>query len=291
MDKGFLAIKETHIAPPQSKPIRLQEYAVGIFKTANTKSAIKKAIKKEILLVNDAPTTTARLILGGEKLELLAAEKQTSRKVFNVQLDVVYEDDYLAVINKPAGLLVSGNSFKTVDNALENVLTSSSQFDTVRPRPVHRLDFPTTGLLLIGKTQSGIQHLNQLFESKDIQKKYHAVTIGKMAHSGHIQFAVDNKHAETFYKTISTVASKRFSFLNLVELTPSTGRRHQLRKHLSEIGHPILGDQNYGQENLILKGKGLYLHASRLSFVHPFTKDDLTIQSPLPKRFLKIFPQ
>ncbi|MFY0631604.1 MAG: RluA family pseudouridine synthase [Flavobacteriaceae bacterium] len=284
-----MKILETHIVPTQEATIRIQEYAVGIFKTVATKSAIKKAIKKELILVNGLPNSTATIIVGGETITLLGSEEETTQPKLILQLDVVYEDDYLAVINKPAGILVSGNKFKTVDNALMQNLTKSSQSGAVRPRPVHRLDYPTTGLLLIGKTSASIQELNQLFETKKIQKTYHAITIGKMNTEGTINQSVDEKESESIYKVITSVPSNRFDTLNLVQLFPKTGRRHQLRKHLSGIGNPILGDQEYGISDLILKGKGLYLHASSLAFVHPFTQEPMTIESELPKRFLKIF--
>jgi len=284
-----LKILETHIVPHQKNPIRIQEYAVGIFKTVATKSAIKKAIKKELILVNDEPTSTAKIIIGEEKITLIDHGEKSTQKQLILKLSVLYEDDYLAVIEKPAGILVSGNKFKTIDNALQQNLQRSIQSDAVRPRAVHRLDYPTTGVLLIGKTSSSIQALNQLFENKKIEKIYHAITIGKLEPEGRIQFEVDEKQSESIYKVIATVSSKRFSKLNLVKLSPKTGRRHQLRKHLSAIGNPILGDQEYGKEELILKGKGLYLHASRLDFIHPFKMEHLEINSPIPLKFKKIF--
>ena len=174
---------------------------------------------------------------------------------------------------------------------MEQNINKSNQCDAVKPRPVHRLDYPTTGLLLIGKTSSSIQLLNQLFEHKKIKKIYHAITIGKMNSDGFILSKVNRKEAKSSYKTIHTVKSERFEFLNLVKLSPKTGRRHQLRVHLLSIGNPILGDQKYGIESLILKGKGLYLHASQLDFIHPFTKENLTLTSALPKKFNLITKQ
>ena len=281
---------ETHIAKKQKEPIRIQEYAVGIFKTTTTRSAVKKAIKKNLIFVNNSPTTTAKIIVGGEKITLFAPEERTT-KPLKLKLSVIFEDNYLAVIEKPAGILVSGNTFKTIDNALEQNINKSNQPDAVKPRPVHRLDYPTTGLLLIGKTSSSIQLLNQLFEHKKIKKIYHAITIGKMNSDGFILSKVNRKEAKSSYKTIHTVKSDRFEFLNLVKLSPKTGRRHQLRVHLLSIGNPILGDQKYGIESLILKGKGLYLHASQLDFIHPFTKENLTLTSALPKKFNLITKQ
>ncbi len=234
--------------------------------------------------------TTAKIIVGGEKITLFSSEIKTTTKPLKLKLSVVFEDDYLAVIEKPPGILVSGNTFKTIDNALQQNLQKSKQPDAVRPRPVHRLDYPTTGVLLIGKTSSSILALNKLFENKEIKKIYHAITIGKMNSKGYIKTDVDEKPATSNYNTIHTVKSKRFEFLNLVELLPETGRRHQLRNHLLSIGNPILGDQEYGIESLILKGKGLYLHASQLEFIHPFSGKKLSIKSTIPIKFKKIIP-
>jgi 23S rRNA pseudouridine1911/1915/1917 synthase len=283
-----VCILESHIAKKQKEQIRIQEYAVGIFNTVPTKSGIKKAIKKKLILVNGLPTSTARIIIGGEKITLLNPKNKPLRKSLILRLAITFEDDYLAIIEKPPGILVNGNKFKTIDNALQQNLKKSSQIDAVRPRPIHRLDYPTSGLLLIGKTSSNIRELNQLFEHKKIKKKYYAITIGKMNLKGAIKTYINKKTAITNYKTIQSVKSNRFEFLNLVELSPRTGRRHQLRIHLSSIGNPILGDQEYGIKSLILKGKGLYLHASQLDFTHPITKDKLSITSNLPKKFKMI---
>jgi 23S rRNA pseudouridine1911/1915/1917 synthase len=283
-----VCILESHIAKKQKEQIRIQEYAVGIFNTVPTKSGIKKAIKKKLILVNGLPTSTARIIIGGEKITLLNPKNKPLRKSLILRLAITFEDDYLAIIEKPPGILVNGNKFKTIDNALQQNLKKSSQIDAVRPRPIHRLDYPTSGLLLIGKTSSTIRALNQLFENKKIKKKYYAITIGKMNLKGAIKTYINKKTAITNYKTIQSVKSNRFEFLNLVELSPRTGRRHQLRIHLSSIGNPILGDQEYGIKSLILKGKGLYLHASQLDFTHPITKDKLSITSNLPKKFKMI---
>lgn len=204
-------------------------------------------------------------------------------------LKVIFEDDHLAIIHKPAGILVSGNSFKTIANALEQNLKPSTLPDATKPQPVHRLDYATTGILLVGKTSCSIRALNKLFEDKKIKKTYYAVTIGKMNYDGEITIDIDSKSSLSQYKVIHSIASKRFNTLNLVKLAPKTGRRHQLRKHLSGIGNPILGDSIYGTENLILKGKGLYLHAFSLSFIHPFTNKAVYFTAEFTKRFQKLF--
>ena len=277
----------SHKVPKLEKPIRLQEYGVGIFETNPTKSGLKKAIKKGLVFVDGKLASTALFIYGNETIELFESEE--TRKEFHFHLEVLFEDDFLAIIYKPAGIVVSGNSFATIDNALTQNLKPSLQKDAVKPRPVHRLDYPTSGLLLIGKTNSTIISLNKLFENKEIQKTYHAIAIGKMNDSGVIDFPIDEKKSFTKYQVLKTVTSERFEYLNLVKLTPKTGRKHQLRKHLFAIENPILGDKEYFLNNLILNGKGLYLHASTLEFIHPITKEKISITKELPKKFTKIF--
>ena len=284
-----MQIIETHIAKKQEKPIRFQEYGVGIFNTIPTKSSIKKAIKKKLIFIDEVLATTSKYISGGEKIELFETENSSTFKRLKLNLEVLFEDDYLAIIYKPAGVLVSGNKFVTIANALSQNLTKSNQPDAVKPQPIHRLDYPTSGVLLIGKTSTAIQKLSQLFKNKEIQKTYFAIALGKMCSGGIINFDMNNKEASTEFEVVQSVISERFEFLNLVKLSPRTGRKHQLRKHLSVIGHQILGDKNYGDSELILNGKGLYLHAFSLRFLHPFTKKDFFISKDLPKKFRKIF--
>lgn len=285
-----MQLAETHIAIALEKPIRLQEYAVGIFKTIPTKSGIKKAIKKQLVFVNGNLASTALFINGGETIELFSLESTTEFKRLKLPLEVLFEDNYLAIIYKPAGILVSGNKFVTIANALTQNLQKSNQIDAVKPQPIHRLDYPTSGLLVIGKTNTAITTLSQLFKNKEIQKTYHAICIGKIADNGIIKAPIENKESETIFEVVKTVVSERFEFLNLMKLTPKTGRKHQLRIHLSSIGNQILGDKEYGNQELILKGNGLYLHASTLEFMHPFTKEHISITKEFPKKFRKIFP-
>ncbi|MEC3967070.1 RluA family pseudouridine synthase [Flagellimonas halotolerans] len=201
----------------------------------------------------------------------------------------MFEDDYLAVIHKPAGIEVSGNKFMTIANTLPQNLKPSTLSDVTTPQPVHRLDYATTGIVLVGKTSGSIRALNKMFEEKTIAKIYYAVAIGKMKSSGTITSEIDGKPSESDYKVIKSVPSERFGILNLVQLHPKTGRRHQLRKHLFGLGHPILGDKEYTLEDLILKGRGLYLHAYSLEFRHPFTQQNIYIKDEIPEKFGRIF--
>lgn len=285
-----MSLTETHTVPTQENPLRLQEYGVGIFKAAATKSALKKLLKKGCIKINGSPASTATWIKGGEQLSLRIPQQPSTQKKLRLTLNVLYEDDVLAVVHKPAGILVSGNSFKTLARALPQNLNASSAPDACTPQPVHRLDYATTGAVLIGKTRESIRQLNQFFEDKAISKTYYAVTIGVMPTSGTINTPVDGKEAISTYTVEASVASPRFKQLNLVRLEPQTGRRHQLRKHLAGIGHPILGDRDYCPKELLLQGKGMYLHAFKLHFTHPATQKYLELADPFPQKFLKLFP-
>ncbi|WP_417362559.1 RluA family pseudouridine synthase [Galbibacter sp.] len=205
-------------------------------------------------------------------------------------MEILYEDSYLAAIVKPAGVLVSGNKFKTITNALPHQLKKSDLADACLPQPVHRLDFGTSGILLCGKTQTSIRILNKMFEHKETSKTYYAITAGEMPDSGSISSLVDDKESLSHFNVIHKIPSEKYSGLNLVKLDPKTGRRHQLRKHLASIGYPILGDQEYGLDHISSRVKGLHLHSFSLRFIHPLTKKEIYLQAPIPKRFKKLFP-
>ena len=286
-----MQLLEIHNVPKLEKALRFQEYGVGIFKTNPTKSSIKKAIKKELIFIDGILATTSKHISGGEKIELFESENSSIFERLKLDLEVLFEDDYLAVIYKPAGILVSGNKFVTISNGLSQNLKKSKQSDAVKLQPVHRLDYPTSGLLLIGKTSSAIIELGTLFKNKEISKTYFAITIDKMNTKGTINSAIDKKSALTEFEVLKKVTSKRFKFLNLVKLQPKTGRKHQLRKHLLSIGNPILGDKEYFLKTKILNGKGLFLHAGAIDFKHPFTRDRISISKELPKKFINIFSE
>ena len=282
---------ESHLVRNLTLRKRLSDFNTENFLTIASKSALKKAIKKDLVFLNGELGKSYDFVDNGDVIKLYKDDSFFNKPMIDLNLEVLYEDDYLAIIYKPAGIVVSGNRHWTIQNALGNNIVISSQKDALkRPEPIHRLDYPTSGALLIGKTSEMVIKLNQMFEEKIIQKTYHAVVMGNIKSSGIINIDVDGKPSETIYKVLKKVSSPKFAYLNLVELKPHTGRKHQLRKHLSEIGYPILGDLEYGKKGFILKGKGLYLHASRLNFIHPITSETIEIRVELPKKFKKLFP-
>ena len=284
---------EKHQVPPGTETSRLSDYVAGKFVSISSKKGMKKAISKGLVKVNEQRGTTGKYVNAGDIITLHADPLIEKKVTTKVELDVLFEDDHLAIIHKPAGIIVSGNKRHTIENALPHNLTKSELPDALpRPLPVHRLDFPTSGTLLIAKTSSAVTELGNMFARREIIKKYHAITQAPkgvdLDDKGTIDKEIKGKSAVTEFKVINRIASPKFNQLVLLELSPSTGRRHQLRIHLSDKGTPILGDKTYGIEGQILKGKGLFLHASELSFKHPFADDTVTAASPLPAKFDRI---
>ncbi|MBZ9629937.1 RluA family pseudouridine synthase [Salegentibacter sp. LM13S] len=282
-----MKIRETHIVPVITEKIRLQEYAVSIFASLPTKSSLKKALKKELILLDRQPAKTSDWIKEGQKLELLESENPV-RKVFTLKLEVIFEDDYLAVVHKPAGMPTSGNYFKTIENALPFNLKESKAKDALpAPLPVHRLDNPTSGLLLVAKSKSVQVDLNRLFEEKKIQKSYHALVSGTIPASVILKDKIEEKEAETRIEILEHFQLKNES-LSLVKAFPKTGRTHQIRIHLATNGNPIVGDKLYGKNSEIIKKSGLFLAATGLEFQHPLSKENMNFELPLPKKFREI---
>ena len=278
-------VVESHTVPESIGKERITDYALTVIKTIPSKKGIKKAIKRNELKVNGLPVTTGYFVKPNDKIELLESLVNPP-KPFDLKLEVVYEDDYLAVINKPAGISVSGNQYRTIQNALiDNVVLSTKEDALNWVKPVHRLDNQTSGLLLVAKTATALMKLGQQFENKEIQKTYVAIVIGKTPENGIINYPIDGLSAETAYELIKSVPSLQNEFVSLLNLYPKTGRTHQIRKHLSELGFTIVGDKLYSEEDSLLKGKGLFLCALELQFAHPITNENLTVKIELPHKF------
>jgi len=281
-----MLILQTHIVPEGIKEVRLSNYAIGIFPQLPSRKGLNKAIKKGRIYINGKKASTGTWVAAGQKIELIALD-QKPPKIYQLDLPVIYEDEQLAVIHKPAGIIVSGNQFHTIQNALLHNLTPSKAIDAFQlPRPVHRLDHATSGLLLIAKTTSATIHLSQQFATKTIQKRYQAIVIGQVLPTeGMIDKKIEEKEAITKYEVEQTALSLKTGHLSLVNLYPLTGRTHQLRIHLAHLGHPILGDKLYHQDSPLLKGKGLFLAAVELTFEHPTSREMMNFKIAAPPKF------
>lgn len=268
-------------------PVRFSEYAIGLFPALPSRNSVKKAIKSGALRIDGEKAETASWIKPGQEIALYELE-QSIPKAYHTSVPVVvlYEDDQLAIVNKPAGLSTSGNQFRTLENALIHRLQPSSAEDALGwPKPVHRLDAPTSGLVILAKTLSARIVLGNMFEKKEICKTYQAVVIGSPPAQGILDSPVNGQQAYTEFRLLKTIPSLRSGSLSLLELEPRTGRTHQLRIQLSQAGHPILGDSLYGNPGAVLKGKGLFLCAVSLRFEHPVLKTPLQLSIPAPQKF------
>ena len=275
-------LESVHIEVPLR--IRLSDLPLAHIQSFGSKKAWKKSIKNGEVLVNGIVAQTGTWIVGSNELRILESKK-LSGPVYERQLEIVHEDDDLAIINKPAGLSVSGNQFKTVQQALSFNLSPSSLPDKLTIfRPVHRLDRATSGLLLIAKTSSSIKSLTNQFETRTIKKTYTALVHGKLTEQGEIISPIDNRSAHSTYMPVRSFRSAKNNWLTLVELSPLTGRTHQLRIHLNSISHPIFGDQLYNDDTI--KSKGLFLAATAIKFQHPRSQQPLQFVIPAPHKFL-----
>ena len=231
----------------------------------------------------------------------------------NIPLEILYEDDFLAVVNKPPGMVVHparGHWSGTLASALQFHFgsTLSTSGGPQRPGIVHRLDRDTSGLILVARDDIAHAKLSKQFANRTIEKEYFAIVAGcpqldrdiidcpigfhpnqreKMAirHND-----IDSRPAQTFYEVL-----ERFNGFAALALTPKTGRTHQIRVHLGHIGYPVLCDKAYGSRSFITRGEirrdhadslvlldRQALHARRLKFIHPETKQPLEIEAPLP---------
>jgi 23S rRNA pseudouridine1911/1915/1917 synthase len=280
-------VKENHIVRVVDNTIRINDYLIDVFQSLPSKKSIKKALKKGLILVDGKSVSSALWIKPEMHIELIEDSSQ-ERQIYPLDLDVRFEDDYFAIVVKPAGLVSSGNQFRTLQNAVAGVLQTSPEIDAISPpRLVHRLDSSTSGLLIVAKTAHAVKKFGDMLANNEIKKKYLAFVIGELDAGGFIDKAILEKDAKTKYECIETIASDAFGHLSRVQLYPTTGRTHQLRIHMADNNTPILGDLLYGDKEKDLKGKGLFLSAIGLEFSHPFTDEQLKVEIPSPKKFEK----
>lgn len=276
---GFITIEK--LVVPIVPHVRLSDYAVSKFESLPSRKSVKKAIKRGLLLVNGDISNTGYWVKEGDVISVIADE--TPRPVYERSIEILLEDEHIAAVQKPADLPVSGNSFRTLQNLLSFNLEPSSQKDALAvPRPVHRLDRLTGGVILIAKTLSAAAHLGSQFESRIVEKTYLAWVSGLIESPLSLEEPIDKKEAITEILPLRSLKHRRFSELTLVEAKPKTGRRNQIRTHLSEAGYPILGDLNF---NGLKSGKGLFLFAKKISFVHPKSSEQIEVGAKVPRKF------
>jgi 23S rRNA pseudouridine1911/1915/1917 synthase len=271
--------------------------------TEYTRSKIQKMIENGNILVNDIKVKDSYKVKENDYITIEALEETTDILPENIPLDIYYEDDDLIVVNKPSGMVVHpapGNYTGTLVNALIYHTNNLSKVNTnIRPGIVHRIDADTSGLLLVAKNDKSHNILAEAIQKKEVVREYIALVEGIiMEDTATIDAPIGRDKKDRKKMTVTSENSKdavthirvleRYKDSTLIRCKLETGRTHQIRVHLSYIGHPVVNDPVYGHKKLIDKDFGQMLHAEKLGFVHPTTKEYMEFTAEPPKRFQEI---
>ena len=263
-----------------------------------SRARLQSWIKDGRVLVNGAPGAPSRTLREGDRIDFEpAAPAPLHAQPESIPLRVLYEDDDFLAIDKPAGMVVhagAGVHEGTLVNALLGRFAPLSTLGgDLRPGIVHRLDRQTSGVILVAKNDAAHRALAAQFAGRKVEKTYLALVHGSVkAGSGRIEkpIARDPRHRTRMTARLATGRAawseyrvlRRFAGFTLLEVRIGTGRTHQIRVHLSSIGHPVAGDRLYGAPAASAPGERFFLHAHRIRFEHPLTGLPLEIVSPLP---------
>lgn len=265
--------------------------------TGLTRAEIQRAITAGHVTVDDVVRSKSFALLGGESL-VVVIDDEVPLQQEGPAVPVRFEDEYLLVVAKPAGVVTHPTERRRSGTLVNRLLFMGVPLSTIggplRPGIVHRLDIGTSGLMLVAKTDEAHQALLAMFRRHDVERRYLALVRGRVEHEA---FAVDaalGRHAARVIldATGGRRAETRFEVLErpgsttLLEAAPETGRTHQIRVHLSSIGHPILGDRVYGGAGDDARRLGLarpFLHSWRIAFTHPITGERIEREEPLPQ--------
>ncbi|EHI69846.1 RluA family pseudouridine synthase [Streptococcus ictaluri] len=266
-----------------------------------SRSQANDQIKQGLVLVNGQAKKAKYTVQLGDKITYqIPQEEVLEYKAEDIPLDIIYEDDALAIVNKPQGMVVhpsAGHASGTMVNALMyHIKNLSSINGVVRPGIVHRIDKDTSGLLMVAKTDKAHHHLAEELKAKKSLRKYLAIVHGNLPNDRGVIEAPIGRSEKDRKKQAVTVKGKealtrftvleRFGDYTLLELQLETGRTHQIRVHMAYIGHPIAGDPLYGPRKT-LKGQGQFLHAQTLGLTHPDSGEELRFTVEAPQLFQK----
>ena len=288
---------EMIIISPEESGIRLDKILAARYQNVQSRTYFQHLIKQEAVLLNGLPVKKRMQPKEGDEVEVcFLATPELELAAEPIPLDIVFEDDYLLVVNKPAGMVVHpapGNWSGTFVNALlYHCKSLQPADDSLRPGIVHRLDKDTSGLLLAAKTPLVQQRLIRMFADREIEKHYVAICVGNPGKATIDQpvgrHPVHRKKMAVHEKgrrAITSFQTQAFDGkLSLVNIRIETGRTHQIRVHMLFHGTPVLGDSTYGnaQANTRYKADRQMLHAQKLRFNHPITGEQLEFIAPLP---------
>ncbi|VEF01170.1 ribosomal large subunit pseudouridine synthase D [Streptococcus pyogenes] len=259
-------------------------------------------IKQGLVLVNGQQKKAKYTVQAGDVICFeLPKEEVLEYQAQNIPLDIIYEDDALAIINKPQGMVVhpsAGHPSGTMVNALMyHIKDLSSINGVVRPGIVHRIDKDTSGLLMVAKTDAAHQALAEELKAKKSLRKYLAIVHGNLPNDrGMIEAPIGRSEKDRKKQAVTAKGKEavtrftvleRFGDYSLVELQLETGRTHQIRVHMAYIGHPVAGDPLYGPRKT-LSGHGQFLHAKTLGLTHPMTGKEMIFTVEAPEIFQKV---
>lgn len=262
-------------------------------------------IKQGLVLVNGQQKKAKYTVQAGDVIQFeLPKEEVLEYQAQDIPLDIIYEDEALAIINKPQGMVVhpsAGHPSGTMVNALMyHIKDLSSINGVVRPGIVHRIDKDTSGLLMVAKTDEAHQALAAELKAKKSLRKYLAIVHGNLPNDrGMIEAPIGRSEKDRKKQAVTAKGKQavtrftvleRFGDYSLVELQLETGRTHQIRVHMAYIGHPVAGDPLYGPRKT-LSGHGQFLHAETLGLTHPLTGEDMLFTVEPPAIFQKTLQQ
>ncbi len=281
--------------------VRVDVFLSSVLDT--TRSYIKNLCDDGLLVVNGKVAKSNKVLKIGDSVQItIPTVKNLDAEPENIPIDIIYQDDDVAVINKPQGLTVhagNGTNGSTLVNALLYHLDKLSGINgVVRPGIVHRIDKNTSGLLVVAKNDKAHLSLAKQLEDKTCGRTYFALLEGVVKEDKGVirTFIGRNPKDRTKMAVVSFgreaitefTVIERFANYTYCRFSLKTGRTHQIRVHAKHLGHPIVGDKEYGYKNQKFNLDGQLLHAGKLEFVHPTTNKKICFESPLPEYFERI---
>lgn len=283
---------------------RIDKYLSSKLDDSFSRAKIQKLIDEELILVNDKIIKSSYKVSNGDVILITDKEEDMSIKPEKMDIDIVYEDDDVMVINKKSGVVVHpapGNYSGTLVNGLMYLSKDLSHVNgEFRPGIVHRIDKDTSGLLIVAKNDKAHRILAEELKEKKIKRKYIALVSGVINHDiGEIDAPIGRDPSDRKKMCVTSTNSKdaithfrvleRYKNASLIECELETGRTHQIRVHMKYINHPVINDPVYGKNN---HGEfGQLLHAKEITFTHPTTKEVMSFSCEVPEEFNKILEE
>lgn len=298
-----LTEETTFVLPPEEAGERLDRALAARFPQLS-RAQLQRLIRSGAITVNDAVVRPAYRLASGDRIAVTFPEEPTVRPE-SLPLDIVYEDEYLLVVNKPAGMVVHPAA-RIVSGTLVNALLSHCpQVADVggpdRAGIVHRLDRETSGLIVVAKNPETHASLQRQFKRRLVRKTYVALVEGQVhPREGIIEVPIGRDPKDRTRMAVSRTGRPAitqyrvvevFPQYTLLEVRPHTGRTHQIRVHLAWLGYPVVGDRVYGRRRQTLLPDRHFLHARELAFTHPATGEKLVLSAPLPPELTALLNQ